>query len=232
MMAQNPAYYPLLVEGQGYHKAKDLHAFLINGDGSDFHPRLLAKAEALAHDQNVVVRPLNLKNFQQELELMYQTYNDAWEKNWGFVPMEKDEFLYVAKNMKAVLLPQSCYFIEINGEVAAFGIWLPDLNQVLQRIRNGKLFPSGLIKLLWYTRIHNIIKRGRIFTLGVRQKFRHLPLGALLYKKFAEEVPKAGYTFNECSWILEDNKCMLTALRLMKARRYKTYRIYEKLISQ
>lgn len=228
MMPQNPAYYAHLIERQGYQKAKDLFAFLIDARTVKFHPRLINKATGFAGNETIVVRPLNLSEFEQEVDKIFINYNDAWEKNWGFIPMAKEEFLYMAKEMKALILPQSCYLVEVDGEVAAFGIWLPDINQVFQRIRDGKLFPTGLLKLLWYTKVKKIMNRGRLLTLGVRKKFRHLPLGALLYTKYYEVVPQAGFPMNECSWILEDNRSMRTALRLMRADHYKTYRIYEK----
>ncbi|HVV68867.1 MAG TPA: N-acetyltransferase [Gammaproteobacteria bacterium] len=228
MMPQNPAYYPQLVEAQGYVKAKDLDAWRIDGGNAAFHPRLMAKAKSFVEQHNITLRPVNLKRFEQEAEHIFATYNDAWEKNWGFVPMEKEEFLFLAKEMKPILTKESCFIVEVAGEVAAFGIWLPDINQVLHKIRDGKLFPTGIFKLLWYTKVKKLMNRGRVPTLGIRKKFRHLNLGSLLYAKFLEVVPPAGYRWNECSWILEDNKSMRTALRLMNAELYKTYRIYEK----
>ncbi len=231
MMTQNPEYYPALVESQGYVKAKDLDAWRIDSLKTTFHPRVIAKAKAFAAMHDITIRPVNIKRFEQEVEHIFATYNDAWEKNWGFIPMEKEEFLFLAKEMKPILTPQSCFIVEVAGEVAAFGIWLPDINQVLHKIRDGKLFPTGIFKLLWYTKVKKLINRGRVPTLGVRKKFRHLKLGSLLYTKFLEEVPTAGYHHNECSWILEDNKSMRTALRLMNAELYKTYRIYEKTLA-
>ncbi len=145
MMTQNPPYYADLVEAQGYQKAKDLHAYLIDTRTVKFHPRLIGKANGFASNEKIVVRPLNLKEFEKEVEQIFINYNDAWEKNWGFIPMSKEEFLYLAHEMKALILPQSCYIVEVDGEVAAFGIWLPDINQVFHRIRNGKLLPTGIL---------------------------------------------------------------------------------------
>lgn len=231
MMPQNPAYYPQLVEAEGYIKAKDLDAWLLDNKKEGFHPRLLSKAENFSKMHDITIRPVDLKRFDQEIENIFVTYNDAWEKNWGFIPMDKDEFIFLAKEMKAILTPESVFIVEVAGEVAAFGIWLPDINQILKRIPNGKLFPTGIFKLLWYTKVKKIINRGRIVTLGIRKKFSHLKLGSLLYTKYSQMLPAAGYPTAECSWILEDNRSMRTALRLMNADQYKTYRIYEKTLA-
>lgn len=230
MMPQNPAYYPKLIELQGFVKAKDLEAWKIEQKTAKFHPKLLAKANKFSEMHSIIIRPIHLDQFDHEIEKIYEVYNDAWEKNWGFVPMKQDEFYFLAKAMKAILFPHSCYVVEVAGEMAGFGIWLPDINQVLIKIRNGKLLPTGAFKLFWYTKVKKLMNQGRILTLGIRKKFRHLNLGSLLYTKYLEVLPEAGYPVSECSWILEDNQSMRSALRLMNAEVYKIYRIYEKKI--
>jgi hypothetical protein len=37
-----------------------------------------------------------------------------------------------------------------------------------------------------------------------------------------------GYTWGEIGWAAEDNTLMIRAIEAMGARRYKTYRIYER----
>lgn len=227
MMTQNPDYYPQLVESIGHQKAKDLFAWLL--DNSEvFDERILRRARQLEKSEEIKIRTLNLKDYDREIDRVLEIYNDAWEKNWGFVPMSEAQFRHMADDMKGILIPELLFMVEVRGEPAAFSLWLPDLNQVMEKIPNGKLFPTGLLKLLWHTKVKKTVNRGRVLTLGVKQKFRNLGLAPLLYLKYYETAPKMGYPLAECSWILEDNKAMNQGLRMMRAKMYKTYRIYEK----
>lgn len=227
MMTQNHAYYPALVEKAGYAKAKDLNAWLLD-PSKKFDDRMLQRAKQQSQAAGVVIRSIDMKDFEGEVERILQVYNDAWEKNWGFVPMTADEFRQMAKDMKAIVEPKLLYIAEVNGEVAAFSLWLPDLNQVMEKIPSGKLLPTGLFKLLWHTKVRRTVNRGRILTLGVRQKFRSLGLAPLMCLKYYEEAPALGYPVAECSWILEDNVAMNRGLQMMSGDLYKTYRIYDK----
>lgn len=227
MMPQNPSYYPPLIEAAGHTKAKDLNAWLISSNAK-FNEKLMAKVDKISHSSDIKTRFIDMNKYEEEIEKIFTVYNDAWEKNWGFVPLNYDEFFYLANEIKPILIPQSILIVEVKNEIAAFGIWLPDMNQILIRIRNGKLLPTGLAKLFWHTKIKKTITQGRILALGVRHQFFHLHLGVLLYTEFYKTLPPLGYPLAECSWVLEDNIAMNTSLQLMNAQRYKTYRLYEK----
>ncbi len=231
MMTQNPPYYVDLVEQAAFSKAKDLFAWLIDHKEATFDRRLIAKAEAATKEENIKFRHVDMKRYDEEVANIFAIYNDAWEKNWGFIPMSETEFRLFAKEMKPIIVPELILIIEINGEMAGFGALLPDVNQVFSKIRNGRLLPTGLLKLLWHTKVKKSLTQGRIPILGVRKKYQSLQLGPLLYMKYLELGPRYGFPVSECSWILEDNKSMNFGLKLMGATKYKTYRIYDKALS-
>ncbi|MCA0403597.1 MAG: hypothetical protein LCH30_07325 [Proteobacteria bacterium] len=230
MMAQNPSYYPALVEAANHVKAMDAHAWLINHRSIELPEKLLARKEKSLDDIGIELRCIDMSNYFNEIEKFIHIYNDAWEKNWGFVPMTEAEVRLLAKEIKPLIIPELAYFIMVNGEPAACALCLPNINQVLAKIPSGKLMPLGFIKLIHYLKKNKKNCEGRIPLLGVRKKFRHLQLGPLLYAKYGEVCAKLDMGNIECSWILETNKPMNFGLKQIKAELYKTYRIYEKLI--
>lgn len=223
MMSYNPTYYPQLLEGSGYVKAKDLLAYLVDGTVPP-PPRLVNGVERLLQRQHIVIRPFNRKRFQQEVESLTTIYQSAWERNWGFVPMTKAEVDNFAEQMWWVANPNLCLLAELDGEAIGFALALPDYNQAL-RYMNGRLFPFGLLKFLWYRRK---ISTARTLILGLKPGFRRRGIDAMLYLRLWQEAPQNGYPLVECSWILEDNWDMRRALERMGGRLYKTYRVYEK----
>ncbi len=223
MMPYNPAYYPQLLEGRGYVKAKDLLAYLVDGTIPP-PPRLVSGVERLLQRQHIVIRPFNMKRFKQEVESLTAIYQSAWERNWGFVPMTQAEVDNFAAQMRWVANPNLCLLAEIDGEAIGFALALPDYNQALRHM-NGRLFPFGLFKFLWYRRK---IFTARTLILGLKPGFRRRGIDAMLYLRLWKEAPGNGYPIVECSWILEDNWDMRRALERMGGRLYKTYRVYEK----
>lgn len=231
MMTYNPPYYGPLLEKWGLAKSKDLLAYNVDGRTAKFSDRLLAHAEKLKKGKTVSFRPINMKDFDREIERILEIYNDAWEKNWGFVPMDEEEFRHMAKDMKAILDPELLLIAEVRGEPAAFALTLPDVNQAIRKVRDGKLFPTGLLKLLWNTKgpgKRKTINRCRILTLGIKQAYREYGIGPLLYAEYYRRGPALGYPVGEASWILEDNRAMNKALKHMCGERTKVYRIYDK----
>ncbi|MFJ1269625.1 hypothetical protein ACD661_13745 [Legionella lytica] len=228
MMTQNPEYYPQLIDSLQYSKSMDMHAWLIDHKTINLHPRLNAIKQKLLNDADIVLRPLNMNNYYEEMKLLISIYNEAWEENWGFVPFSEKEGDHLIKELKSVINPKLAFVITVKGEPAAFSICLPNINQALHTIRNGRLLPTGWLKFLWFLKNPKNKMEGRIPLLGIKRTFRHLQLGSLLYAKYGEVCAELNMGDIECSWILETNKSMNFALKHINAKPYKTYRIYEK----
>ena len=182
--------------------------------------RVAAKA---LQANGVTIRPIRMKDFQEDVELVWKVYNSAWVQNWGFVPMTRDEFLHEAKEMKQILVPDFVLIGEVRDRVVGFALALPDINFALQHA-GGSLFPTGLLKILYYQRK---IKNLRVLALGVVEEFRTAGVAAGFYAALIRNARRLGYEEAEMSWILEDNALMNRSLQAMGARKYKTYRLYE-----
>ncbi len=226
MMPHHLPYYCLQIETAGYEKAKDLLAYVIDVRGKPPPERLVRGIKRLQRRHNVRLRPISKKRFDEEIRVLHGIYHRTWEKNWGFVPMSEAEVDLFASQLRLVVDPKLCLIAEHQNEPVGFALAIPDYNQALHHI-NGRLFPFGLLKLLWYRRKINM---ARIPLLGVNPGFRRRGIEAMLYVKLWEVVPQNGYPVVECSWILEDNWDMRRGLEQMGAHVYKTYRVYEKAV--
>jgi GNAT superfamily N-acetyltransferase len=222
MMTYNPRYYPVLMDQVGLRKAKDLYAYISNANTIDID-KIDRVADKALNGAGVTVRPIDMKKFDAEVEQIWDVYNAAWARNWGFVPMSREEFLQMGKEMKQILKPDLVLIGEVGDRVVGFALALPDINQALKPA-GGRLFPTGLLKILYYQRL---IKNVRVLALGVVEEYRASGLAAGFYAMLVRNARKLGYGDSEMSWILEDNVLMNRSLEVMGAKRYKTYRIYE-----
>ncbi len=223
----NPKYYEALHDAYGLTKAKDLVAYIVVREkGVDLPEKVKKYVQKLrGENSRIKFRDLNVKNFAGEIEACFDIYNAAWEKNWGFFPMTKEEFVFAAKDMKMIMDPRMAFIAEIDGKPAGFMLAVPDYNYIFKHIKNGRLFPTGIFKLLFGKKL---LKSVRIITLGVKPEYRGSGIFALFTYEAFERAQKFGYVAGEASWILEDNVAMNKPWQDLGAPLYRRWRIYEK----
>jgi hypothetical protein len=160
-----------------------------------------------------------------EIERLRELYCGAWAHNWGFVPPTAGEFRRIASELRQIFDTRCAICAEIDGRTVACAIAVPDINQALKGT-NGRLFPLGIIRLL---RRKTIVNQVRLLLLGVLEQYRSIGLYPLLICELRRQlVPNTPYRFAEFSWVLEDNRDINQPVERLGARRYKTYRIYQK----
>ena len=225
-MPYNPPYYNELFEKLGFQKAKDLFAYLTDEENRP-PERMTRLAQKVKEKERVRVRPFSMKNFDAEVKILKEIYNQAWEKNWGFVPMTDAEFEHAAQEMKPFVDPDIALIAEVEGKPVGFCLSLPDINQVLIKL-NGRLFPFGIFKLLWHLKVKKTINGARTITLGVLPEYRKRGIDNVLSTESYFSGMKKGYFTAEMSWILEDNYLMNRIMEVWGSKLYKKYRIWEK----
>jgi GNAT superfamily N-acetyltransferase len=225
MMPYNPPEYPRYVEAAGYQKIKDLYAWLYDAS-TGISPRVERLAERVRKRyNNLVVRPANMKRYEEEMKILKRIYKEAWERNWGQVAYTEAEFDHLASELKFIVDPDIALIIELDGQVAGVAIGLPDANQVLKRME-GRLLPFGIFHFLNRKRI---IDQTRLPILGLMPEYRNKGLEVVLvHELYKRGVVARGYKRGELSWVLEDNKAMNRTIEAAGAKLYKTYRLYQK----
>jgi hypothetical protein len=222
MMPYNPEYYDTLLQGAGVEKVKDVYSYYVHKDQvmSGKLPRIM---EALKQRDSFKIRHLNMKDFKAELNRVKVVYNNAWSKNWGFVPMTDAEFDHLADSLKQIVDPRIVLFAEKNDEPIGFALSVPDINQILIHNKRGRLIP-GVLRLLWNRKKIDFV---RIIILGVILKYQRSSAGAILFYETAIRAVQNGYFHGEAGWVLDNNVMMNRAAEFLNADRYKTYRLYE-----
>ncbi|MCX6828642.1 MAG: N-acetyltransferase, partial [candidate division Zixibacteria bacterium] len=150
MNPYNKPYLPKLAEKFGLKKVMDLNAFLISKE-IPISERQVNLVKKIKERNSIRIRCVEMSRFDEEVKLINSIYNQAWARNWGFVPMPEDEFFYMAKDLKQIVDPELALIAYVNDEPAAFSLAVPDINQVLIKL-NGRLLPFGIFKLLWNTK--------------------------------------------------------------------------------
>ena len=227
MMGHARPYYDGLVKRAGYVPAKDLLAYEVRPDF--VAPKVMtAMQERLG--PRMVIRPLDPKRRDAELEMLRDIFNDAWADNWNFVPFTEEEFRTIGREMLLLIGPEFIQIALVDDEPSAFIVMLPNLNEVIADI-DGKLLPFGWARLLWRVKV-KFPTTTRVPLMGVRRRHHHTRLGPALAFGVIDAVRRAaiarGVKSVEMSWILEDNAGMRNIIETIGGTATKRYRMYEK----
>lgn len=230
LMEHGKPYYAARLEQQGYAKGMDLLAYWMRRTDLSFTPALTSLMGSMRN--RIKIRQLDRKRFAQEMQVLRAVFNDAWQKNWGFVPFTEREFDEMGAQLKFLVPEDMIYIAEVDGEPCAFIVALPNINEAIADL-DGRLLPLGWAKLLWRLKVSGV-RTARVPLMGVRQQYRFSRMGPiialLLIEALKAPFEKRDIEALEMSWILETNTGMRTILDRIGAAPYKRYRLYEKAI--
>jgi GNAT superfamily N-acetyltransferase len=224
MMTHALPYYQKLYEKHGFEKAMDLYAFY--SDRDDIPERLDRLYEALLKRTGVKIHTLsrNKKQRRKDLEKVFKIYTEAWQYNWGSVPLTKKEFEHLADELLPLADTDLLIFAEIDDKPVGFSLALPNYNEVL-KVMNGRVNPITIIKALAAKRR---ISTSRAIIMGVIKEYQGRGIDTILHYMSYKTGIRKNVNRSEFSWVLETNKMMIRVAEMLGARPYKTYRIYEK----
>jgi GNAT superfamily N-acetyltransferase len=223
-------YYQRLLESYGMSKAMDTLMWeLWVQDRERVHPAIWAMADKVESEHGIVCRGFRKKDLDSEVGKFLEVYNEAWEDNWGSVPLTEGEIRAYAKDLKPVLDENWAMMAERKdtGEVVGAALTLPDFNQALKATKDGRLFPFGWLKVL---RAQKKINAVRVFALGVKRDYQHTGVAAKLYEMHFDAAARTPQKGGEMGWILETNTAMNRGMEGMGGRVVRRYRFYEKLL--
>ncbi len=223
-MPYNPPYYDALLRSCGFEKAKDLWQWDYDVR-TPVPERIVRLAERIKARDRVRVRTIDFRDWDAEVMRTREIYNEAWQHNWGFVPIRENEFHHIARDLKLVLHPSLALIAEVDGTPVGVALTIMNVNPILKKL-DGKLFPTGLLRLIWGVKVHPTMHTGRLVVLGIRSGYRRRGIDALLFVATHRAAERLGWHSGEIGWTLEDNELVNRAIKAMGSSRIGTYRIF------
>lgn len=220
----NPEYYLDLFEDYGFTTKKNYYAFRFTG-GSFPSDRFVKVVNYAMKKYDFRIDPVNLKEIDREIkdirEILVKTVTDIWP---DFSIPSVEDIRKEANMLMKFLDPELVLIARKNktDEPIGFVVGAPDYNQVFARM-NGKLFPTGIFKLLYYRKK---IDRIRIFMQFVIPEYQGRAVNASIFYYYMQNAKRKGIVEAEGSTIGEENAQSLRVLDATGGERYKMYRMY------
>ena len=226
--AHTPRYYPQLVEACGFSKLRDAYAWLVKAKPGATRaedllpPRMGEIVRKIRASSGVKTRPLDMKRWDEEIATVTRLFNESLATIPDFVPITVEEFRALADSVKMFLDPELVRFVERDGQPVAFALAVPDINEAMQAA-HGRLFPTGLLKILWKKRS---LKRASFKILGVLPKYRNRGYDAVLILEVAQAILDRGFVEADLSMTGEENAKINAYLASLGLEIYRRVRIY------
>lgn len=226
--AHTPPYYREFLERYGMVKYRDQYAWRVSlpdlGHNLERIPEQVWRVfEAARERGDVRIRRLRLEDWDNEVALVHELYNTCHSHVPDHMPMTTEMFRRFANRMKPLLDPDLVLFLEADGKPVGFFVAIPDFNRVLWRM-NGRLWPFGWLKMLWYRRRIDQIS---FKLIGVLEEYRRQGLDVLMWLEAVRVAAAKGYRWLDGSLTSELNTPVVRLAERMGAERYKHYRLYQ-----
>lgn len=223
-------YYKKLLENYGFQDYFQQYTYWSKLDErylrKHVNRRIFSRAEQVYNTAGYEFRHLDKKQLPKFAEDFRTIYNKAWAKHLSTGEMTKERAAQILQRMKPIMVPELLWFGYYNDEPIAFFLSLPELNQLFKHV-NGKLDFIGKLKFIYY-KLMKINQKAFGIIFGVVPEFQgkgvESAIGLALTKVCWQ--PNFQYREIELNWIGDFNPKMLSVIRLLGVKKYKTYVTY------
>ena len=141
------------------------------------------------------MRPINKKQWDQDLETFVQLFNETYKDEWEFHPQTSDEFHEFFDPMKPVIDRRQMLIGEVDGKPAGWCLGFPDWNPLFRSF-NGKFGPIQIIKLMFKAGRYS---RAGLIGIGVLPEYKGTgiaqALAVTLYDRYEERGLKEAFYY-------------------------------------
>jgi hypothetical protein len=226
----NFPYYQQFFENYGFQVYFNQYTFFrkVYGVSEKVH----AKANRIFADSNYHFENIRVKQLKKFAQDFRQIYNNSFALTEGIPAMTEQEAEKMMKKMKPIIDERLITFGYYKNEPVAFGIFLPELNQIFRYV-DGKLDWLGKLKFLYY-RWKGVCTRVLGVGFAVVKAHHAKGLDAALSVCLERETAKADfpYTDLELNWIGDFNPPMLKLMKNLEFSVCKKHITYRKLFDE
>lgn len=224
-MPYNPPYYQKLFETYGfknYFEQYSYHKVLAEG----WPERLYKMAAQISQRPGYSFEHLSYKRIDDFVGFFVEIYNTIWSAyHDSYTPLNNEGIKNMLMDSKPIIDEEMIWFAFDQGKPVGLLLSVPDLNQVLKKLKNGKLNLFNKIKLLYYK--SKVITRNRALLAGIHPDYQNSGIVLALFYQIAEALKRKPLQQEiELSWVGDFNPKMYNIYDKIGARRHKTHITY------
>ena len=170
--------------------------------------------------QSIKIRPLNLNDFDKEMEIFADICNKTIGRTFLYSQVEKDHFKELLGAMRFFLKKENLLLAFDGNEVVGFIFWHPDYNQILKKGKQNSLLSIALRYIFYKKRINRI----KLNAIGVVERYQGNLTMRLL--KSASEYMNDDHII-ETNFVWNNNKRSMLINRHLLKNIERTFKVVE-----
>jgi GNAT superfamily N-acetyltransferase len=171
----NPPYYHNYLKNSGFRTENGAVEYRVR-----FTDELAGRYRKFAAPPGVQLRPWDFSQLDRETARFAELLNDSFAKHWGAPPFPRSVMEGLTFGLRDFLVPEFCWFADVDGDPAGFVYSLPDLHQ-----------PPGT--------------HGVLLIIGVRELHRGKGVNLALAARSYLAMIERGYKSASYTVVLDDN---------------------------
>lgn len=203
----NFPYYKEHMAALGYVKDVDWIENLISVPTDE---RIFQRWEKIAnyvlrHHHLHVYEVHNRLGYLPLLKRFFKLVNIAYAPLYGTVELSEEQIRKYSMKFASLINPKlTCFVMDENNELVAFGVAAPSIAEALKKSR-GRIFPTGWAGLLHAFRVNDTLD---LLLIAVRPDLQKKGVNAVIINKVMKASVKMGIKYAETGPMLETNEAI------------------------
>ncbi|MFV0505695.1 MAG: hypothetical protein ACK5L5_03140 [Bacteroidales bacterium] len=223
-MQYNMPYYERFFKNYGFKTYYEQYSYQLDITSPNLPERFWKIAERMFNKPGFSYEQFRFARKDKFINDFMEIYKQAWTKHGNYKCIEPKDIDSMLKASRHMLDEDFIWFVYKEGRPIAIFMMVPDINQLLKKIPNGKLNLINILKLMWY-RKRKVIKRCRVLVMGVVPKYQKSGVESAIFYKIREVLMrKTWYNQMELSWVADFNPKMIAIFKAVGGEHDKTHK--------
>lgn len=222
----NHPYYGPHLDQLGFEKLDDFLENIIEEVPKELPPKL-KRLEPII-EQKFGARQVFIKSHKEMNEAIWKFFHllsETYRELPTFVPLTDEQAAWYINDFIPLMKPEYLAILQDKqGEMIGFGLIIPSYAEAFVKAK-GKLFPFGLLHLLWAKKYHRAVN---LIMIGFVEKWRNKGLNAILFANYIPVVAKQKVNRVFLNPQLESNYAPFAIFRDYNPRQFRRRRLYRK----
>lgn len=222
-MPYNASYYQQLFGNYGFRTYYKQFSYHLDITSPDLPERFWKIAEWVSKKPDFHYKTFSFQEQDRCISDFLSIYDQAWSKHSNYKPIERKDLKSLIQHAKLVLEEEFIWYVYYKDEPVAFFMMIPDLNQILARLKNGKLTLLNILKLIYLKKM-KVMTRCRVLVMGVVPKFQGAGIESGIFWQLRKVMlRKNWYNEMELSWVGDFNPKMISLFKAVGSQYAKTH---------
>lgn len=222
-MQYHKPYYKRLFSEYGFQTYYQQFSYHLDITNPDLPDRFWKIAEWVTKKKDFQYKTFSFKDQDRCINDFITIYQQAWDRHGNYKTIDPNDLKAMIQDARIIFEEEFIWYVYYKDEPIAFFMMIPDINQLLIHLKNGKLGIFNLLKLLYLKR-KKVINRCRILVMGVIPKFQGAGIESGIFWHLRQVMlKKPEFKEVELSWVGDFNPKMIALFHSVGSKYAKTH---------